>query len=88
MIQTHTPELLAQRQTTHGEFSQNAIYAQELRTLCRSSPRWPQIPPAQREAMDMIATKFSRILSGQADCAEHWEDVEGYARLARDACTR
>ena len=81
-------DLLEERQTTHGEFSQNALYGQELRSLFRSSPRWPQIPPAQREALDMIATKMSRILSGQADRVCHWEDVEGYARLAREACQR
>ena len=80
--------LLADRHTTHGDFDQNAIYAQELRSLFRSSPRWPEIPPVQREALDNIATKLSRILSGQGDCAQHWEDVEGYSRLAREACGR
>lgn len=80
--------LLNERQTTHGDFSQNAIYGQELRSLFRSSPLWVNMPPMQREALDNIATKFSRILSGQADFAGHWEDVEGYARLARQACMR
>lgn len=79
-------ELLEQRQQTHGDFACNALYGQQLRSLFRSSPQWPHMRPEHREAMDMIATKFSRILSGQADCAQHWEDVEGYARLALKAC--
>lgn len=88
MSDTAAAALLSERQTTHGEFSHNAIYGQQLRSLFRSSPRWPEIPPVQREALDNIATKMSRILSGQADRIQHWEDVEGYARLAREACTR
>ena len=84
----HVGALVNERQTTHGQFSQNAIYGQQLRSLFRSSPRWPQIPAVQAEALDMMATKLSRILSGQGDCAEHWEDLEGYARLAREACSR
>lgn len=83
-----TNELLEARQQTHGDFSQNAIYGQELRTIFRSSPRWPQIPPIQREALDNMATKLSRILSGQGDCAEHWEDLAGYSKLALEACSR
>lgn len=80
--------LLTERQTTHGDFSCNAIYAQELKSIFRSSPSWGYIPARQQEAMDLIATKFSRILSGQADFTGHWEDVEGYAHLGREACTR
>lgn len=80
--------LLTERQTTHGDFTLNAIYAQELKSIFRSSPSWGSIPARQQEAMDLIATKFSRILSGQADFRGHWEDVEGYARLALEACTR
>ena len=81
-----TAALLNTRQTTHGDFSQNAIYAQELRTLFRSSPQWSGMPTVQREALDMIATKVSRILSGQYQYDEHWADVAGYVALARKAC--
>ncbi len=80
--------LLEERGTTHGSFTENAIYGQELRSLFRSAVGWTAMPPVQREALDNIATKLSRILSGQADFSGHWEDVEGYARLAREACRR
>lgn len=79
-------ELLQERGKTHGDFSQNAIYGQELRSLFRSSPAWSSIPSVQREALDMIACKMSRILSGQATFEDHWVDVIGYATLAREAC--
>jgi hypothetical protein len=81
-------ELLSARQVTHGNFADNARYAQAIKALFQSSPTWATMPDIHREAMDFIASKFARILSGQADCLQHWEDVEGYAALAKQACTR
>ena len=78
--------LLTERSVTHGSFECNAIYGQELRSLFRSSTGWLNMPPVQREALDNIATKLSRILSGQGDFLGHWEDIEGYSALARKAC--
>ena len=83
---TNADELLDERGTTHGDFHNNALYAQGLRSLFRSSPQWSQMRPEHQEALDMIATKFSRILSGQAEFVGHWEDVVGYAELALKAC--
>lgn len=80
--------LLTERGTTHGDFACNAIYGQELRGLFRSSPQWITMPPQHREALDMIATKVSRILSGQSEHEDHWSDISGYAELARKACLR
>ena len=34
----------------------------------------------------MIALKLSRILSGQANFKDHWDDISGYAKLASEAC--
>lgn len=76
--------LLTERGTTHGKFSDNAYMGQALRELFRSSDHWREMHAVQREALDMIACKVSRILSGQADFADHWADLEGYARLARE----
>lgn len=45
------------------------------------------MPEQQREALDHIAGKLSRIFSGQAGFVGHWEDVSGYAELARLACS-
>jgi hypothetical protein len=36
----------------------------------------------QREALDYIAGKLARILSGQPGYADHWDDIAGYAKLA------
>ena len=84
----HVPLLLTQRSKTHGDFGQNAHHAQELRRLWRASARWHDMPDVQREALDMMATKLSRILSGHAWCADHWQDIAGYAQLALYACEK
>lgn len=81
-----TDQLLAARGTTHGAFAHNAVCAQQLRAIFRASSQWGSMRPDHKEALDMIATKISRILSGQADFAGHWEDLAGYAELARKAC--
>lgn len=78
--------LLKERGTTHGCFSDNARNGQALRDLFRSSPKFATMPAVHREALDMMACKLSRILSGQSNVADHWADLAGYATLAREVC--
>lgn len=80
--------LLSERGTTHGSFTDNARNGQMLREAFRSSPRWAEMPPEHREALDHIAGKLSRILSGQSRFRDHWADIAGYATLAIEACDR
>lgn len=82
----NTDQLLAERGKTHGSFAMNARIGQKLRALFRSVPDWDRMEPEHQEALDYIAGKLSRILSGQAGFKGHWEDVRGYAQLAEDAC--
>jgi hypothetical protein len=80
------PPLLATRQTTHGEFGDNARVSQALKRIFRGEPGWELLTDTERESMDMIALKFSRILSGKSLELQHWEDVVGYAQLAEKLC--
>lgn len=80
------PDLLDQRQTTHGEFGDNARVSQSIKRILRAEPGWELLTDTEREAMDMIALKFSRLLSGKALELQHWEDIVGYARLAEKLC--
>lgn len=83
---TETTTLLTARQTTHGSFSDNARYAQLLKSIFHGSRDWYVMPEVQKEALDMMACKLARILSGQATFDDHWADIAGYATLAREAC--
>jgi hypothetical protein len=84
--QTAAEDLLDRRQTTHGNFEDNAIVSQMLKDIFRSFPGWHRLSVIERESMDMIALKFSRILSGRSMEKQHWEDVVGYARLVEEKC--
>lgn len=78
--------LLSNRQNTHGDFFHNARVSQALKRIMRAEPGWDLLSDVEKESMDMIALKFSRVLSGRPLELQHWEDVEGYARLAVREC--
>jgi hypothetical protein len=78
--------LIQERGQTHGAFENNARVAQFLRAYWRQQPAWAEMPEIQREALDQMAGKFSRIFSGQSTFRDHFLDVAGYAQLAADAC--
>lgn len=78
-----TAALLDTRGKTHGNFADNARIGQRLRAFFRSQSDWDAMPEVHREALDLIALKLSRILSGQSSHEDHWLDISGYAELAR-----
>ncbi len=80
------PPLLETRQTTHGSFRDNADVSQALKSMFRASAGWGKLTSVEKEVMDMIALKFSRVLSGRSLEKQHWEDVVGYAQLALEQC--
>lgn len=82
--------LLVERQKTHGSFHHNAMISQKLKKTMRD-PFGETVHPyvltdVHKEALDMIALKLSRILSGQASFKDHWDDIAGYAKLAAEQC--
>lgn len=77
-----TDNLLAERETTHGSFADNSRLAQSVKAIWRSSPGWERLSDRQREALDMIAGKAARALSGNGQHQDHWDDIAGYAQLA------
>lgn len=76
-----TEALLTERNSTHGSFVRNAEISQQIKMLIERYGA--DLHVVQREALDMIALKMSRILSGQAAFADHWDDIAGYAVLAK-----
>jgi hypothetical protein len=78
-------KILEQRGSTHGHFGDNALISQALKHQVRTTPGWHELNVAQKEAIDVIFLKISRILSGQASFEDHWLDIEGYARLGKES---
>ena len=77
-------ELTTERNTTHGDFKENAAISQRLKAYMRISD--VEYTDVQAEAIDMICLKLSRIASGHANFRDHWDDIAGYAHLAAESC--
>lgn len=86
-------EILAERAKTHGDYSDHATITQAIKWTMKSFnlkqtnlPGWNKLDPEQREALEMIAHKIGRILSGNNYFKDHWDDIAGYAKLVADRC--
>lgn len=73
---------LSIRPTTHGDFSVNSEISQAMKDIVRSHDY--ELNDVQKEALDMIVHKISRILAGNPNTKDHWHDIAGYAKLAED----
>lgn len=79
-----TTELLAERGQTHGDFSLHAQITQEIKQTMSEQRNWKDLSQVQKEALEMIAHKIGRILAGNPDHKDHWDDIAGYARLVTE----
>jgi len=70
--------ILDERQKTHGDFKINSAITQSLK---RALADEGNLSDAQREALDMILHKIGRIVAGNANEKDHWDDIAGYATL-------
>ena len=76
-----TDALLAERGATHGAFSDHARITQALKAVMDGEPSYHTLTDSQRESLAMIAHKIGRVLAGNPNHADHWDDIAGYARL-------
>jgi hypothetical protein len=74
-------QTLAEREKDYGYFADNAGYAQAIKCVFQSSPNWLKMEAHQREALDFIASKIGRLLSGNPNKPDTWHDIAGYAQL-------
>lgn len=83
-----TQKILDQRGPVYGPFANNALVAQGLKAAMQ--PSYPEGLPARRydtmpvdcrEALDLIALKMSRIVTGDPEYLDNWLDISGYATL-------
>jgi hypothetical protein len=72
---------LDERGARYGRFVDHAEITMRLKRQMETMPKWSALESDQQESLHMIAHKIGRILSGNPNCADHWDDVAGYARL-------
>ena len=81
-----TERTLGQREQVYGDFRSTAECAQHFKNLMRQYDNFHDMSSDKQEALDLVATKLSRILTGDPDYADNWHDIAGYAVLAEQGC--
>jgi len=76
--------LLAERGKVHGDYTEHAQITQDLKQVIYKARNWPVLTYVQREALDMLAHKMGRILAGDPNHRDHWDDICGYSRLVAE----
>lgn len=74
-------QMLEARGQVHGDFTDHAHIAQTLKAVMRETKNWPKLSVIQRESLEMNAHKIGRILAGDPNYPDHWDDIAGYAKL-------
>jgi len=78
--------ILNERAATYGSFRDNARLAQALKRAMaeQAEDLGKTFADDQWEALEMIATKISRIVTGDPESVDQWDDIAGYATLVAD----
>ena len=83
---TNVDAILDERGGQYGSFMFSANIAIRLKGIMHSAiaQKDLHLAPDQMLALDMIAVKISRILSGNPSHKDSWVDIAGYAQLVAD----
>lgn len=77
-------DTLTERGNRYGSFYDNATLTQALKDTMRLTNKWDDLEADQKEALEMIAHKISRILNGDPNYDDSWHDIAGYATLVEN----
>ena len=73
--------ILAERGARYGSFASQAAFSQYLKDTLRKHKNYDELMYSQKEALEMIMHKISRILNGDPNYDDSWRDIAGYAEL-------
>ena len=81
MYNMEVNDILKERGNRYGGLIDNARVSQSLKSIFRLSKNWNNLPEDMQEALDNIALKSGRILTGDFNYDDNWKDISGYAEL-------
>lgn len=82
-------EILEERGKRYGKFTGHAKITQAIKhTLAYDQEKWHKLTDDKKEALEMIAHKIGRILNGDPEYDDSWDDIAGYAKLVADEIRR
>lgn len=82
--------ILNEREATHGDYAVTARVSQQLKRVIHGnlSERGVVIPFTHSESLDLICTKIARLVAGDLNCVDTWDDIAGYAELIASGIRR
>jgi hypothetical protein len=76
-------ETLNERGKRYGDFRSFAVIVQGFKDIAFDTPGWKNMPPYQKEALELVFHKIGRMLNavegGYYD--DNWRDCIGYCQL-------
>lgn len=80
--------ILDERGKRYGSFKYNARISSKLYTIIyaeyQAQPVSSELQPHHLEALKMICHKIARIVTGDPNYADNWDDIAGYAQLGKE----
>jgi hypothetical protein len=70
-----------ERGSRYGSWQQQAAVAQAIKQAYKLGNSYDNCNDAVLEKLDMLANKLSRIVNGDPEYQDSWDDIAGYALL-------
>ena len=86
VVEAQIEKILDTRAEQYGTFIRSADIAIKLKQVIHNAMvrEDTKLYPDQLQALDMIATKIGRVLTGNPSHIDSWIDIAGYAKLVVD----
>lgn len=75
-------ETLKERGKQYGDYFTQTMISQRLKRVMKNHAK--NLEDDQEDALEMIAVKIARILNGNPNHIDNWDDIAGYATLVAD----
>jgi len=83
-----TGKTLDERGCRYGPFAGNAQMATDLTAAMRRHPQWNTLITVHKLALEQIALKIARVVTGDHYDQDSWKDIAGYATLGLEEVRR
>jgi len=80
-MEENIKNILKERGKRYGPFSTHAQISQDIKQAIFRFKQAEGLSDDKKEALEMIAHKIARIINGDPNYADSWDDIAGYATL-------
>jgi hypothetical protein len=84
MNKVSVDKILAERPAKHGEFEENSRATWAIMRALQAERNWPTLNDSMKHSLYMVAHKMARILAGDPQEPDHWDDIAGYAEMVAE----